>query len=390
MAVCIFTATLCVMNSADKNRCIHQYIEMQVYAKMADTKLTNTDKEGSVLLNIEKISDSVKQDDIKVFADAIDKEIGERKLNKEEIEQLQSIMRVDALEAAKWKNVADVLKYISIFAVAENNPDAVRRATEVLLSIIGIFFPIVNTANGILTRVPDKLFNALIKFGGFATPEYLLYRGIKAIANKKSEQVKDRDAEESLVSEDLDTLIIICKDKMLSTQMFDLINSQDDLDEDNIVGTKDGSVHAIIWNESAWLAFKDKLTQEDRVLIIGEVKNALPLTPGQVRFEKYGIKYGWNRQIATIEADPKALRKKKDYEEFLSAMDTIQFTEKQKKNVKMKFGWGTAAKLALFPPLLLTDFLRENPKIRKQQLLVGIYTLYMRDLAEFLNRDETH
>lgn len=79
-----------------------------------------------VLLNVERIAQNIKQEDLENLTDVIRKEIGDRKLSKDEIEQLQEIMNVDALEGAKWRNVADVLKYISVFAIAERNPEALR------------------------------------------------------------------------------------------------------------------------------------------------------------------------------------------------------------------------------------------------------------------------
>ena len=184
---------------------------------MATKKQTATKKTETVLLNIEKISDTVKQDDLQVLADAINKEVGDHKLGKEEREQLRELMNADALEAQKWKSVADVLKYASVFALAENNPEAVKRITEIMLSVIGIFYPIVGTAGGFLTRVPDRLFSGLIKIGGFATPEYLLYRGISMVANMKSEKAKAQSVYDAAVGEDMTTLIIVCKNKKLST-----------------------------------------------------------------------------------------------------------------------------------------------------------------------------
>ncbi|MBE6956568.1 MAG: hypothetical protein E7450_03855 [Ruminococcaceae bacterium] len=342
------------------------------------------DSSQSVLLNIEKISQSVKGDDIQVLVNAIDKEVGNRKLEKEEIEQLKAIMNVDALESAKWKSVADVLKYVSVFALAENNPGAVKKTIEVLLGVVGLFYPAANTAQGFLTKVPDHIFATMVKIGGFVSPEYMIYRGAKLIANKKAEKAKVQAEFDADVDEGVTTLIIVCKNKLLSTELDKLIKAEDDIDEDAVVGTKDGTVHTIIWNEAAWEAFRDKLTSDDKVLIIGKVKHTAPLTAEQTRFERFGVKYGWNDHIATIEADPGALSKSKNYKEFLAAMNTLQISEKQKKNAKFKFGWGTVGKLALFPPLLVGDILREDVEVKKQQLLFGLYHLYAQDLAEFL------
>jgi hypothetical protein len=52
-----------------------------------------------------------------------------------------------------------------------------------------------------------------------------------------------------------------------------VIQAKDDIDDEAIVGVKDGTVHTIIWNESAWEAFRDKLTNDTKVVIIGKIKN---------------------------------------------------------------------------------------------------------------------
>ena len=293
----------------------------------------------SVLLKLENISQSITPEDIGTLSNVIDNEIGNRKLNKDEIEQLQSIMSVDALEAAKWKNVADVLKYFSIFAIAENNPEAIRKISNTLLSIIGTAYPAASIAGGLLANVPDHLFSVLIKIGGIASPEYLIYKGINKIASGKTEKAKAKAEDDPSTHENMSTLIIVCKDNALSAEMNKLIEKEDDVDENTVVGTKDGTVHTIIWNEPAWLSFRDKLTGNEKVLIIGKVKNTLPLISENIRFEKYGVKYGWNNNIAMIEADPKYLSRAKVYKDFLSEVKTLEISEKAKKNAKVKFDW---------------------------------------------------
>lgn len=354
---------------------------------MANIKQVITQNNESVLLNFDVISSFINKEDLGLLVDAMNKEVGKRKLAKEEIEQLQALMNVDALEAAKWKKTADVLKYISVFAIAEDNPEVMRKITEVLLGILGLNFPIANTVQGVLAKVPDRLFSALIQIGGLPSPNYLIYRGVNLVATKKIEKAKIQNEYDICTSEARTTLFIVCKNKLLSTEMNKLIESEDDLDDGTIVGTKDGAVHTIIWNESAWEAFHDKLTSEDRVLIIGKIKNTRPLTSEQIRFEKFGVKYGWHNNIATIEADPKALHTENNYREFLSVIDSLQIPEKLKKSVKFKLDWLAVGKLAIFPPLLLGDIFREGTEVKKQQLLFGLYSLYLQDLDVFLDME---
>ena len=349
------------------------------------------DKRGdAVLLNVKKIAQSIGREDIQAFVNVIDKEIGKRKLEEEEIERLREIMNIDGLEAVKWKTVADVLKYISFFAVAESHPEDMRRIVEVLLGIIGTFCPMANTVQGYLAKVPDEWFPILIKMGGLATPEYLIYKGVNTIAQKKLERAKSQEGVREDVSkyEDIVTVIIVCKSKPLSTETIKLIETEDDIDNETIVGVKDGTVQTILWNEAAWEAFCEKLTGTEKVLIIDDIKHTNSLTSQQIRFEKFGVKYGWNGNVARIEANPKELKGANDYQEFLSAMDTLEISPKLKKNAKFKFDWTAAGKLVVFPPLLIADLLSENTEVKKQQLLFGLYSFYMQDMDEFLNQKE--
>lgn len=350
---------------------------------MATTQQLTANGE-SVLLNIDTIFKSVNREDMTLLANAINKEIGDYNLNKEEIDHILSIMNVDALESAKWKNVADVMKYVSIFALAENNPEVIRRVLEVLLGILGMFFPYVKAAKGVLTIVPDQLFPVLIKIGGLASPDYLIYRGVKRIAEQKADKVKEQAAYDTIVNENKTNLIIVCKNRTLSDELSKLVKLEDDL-EDSVVGVKDGTVHAIIWNEAAWEAFHDKLTDSQAVIIIGKLKSAKPLPLKQIRFDEYGVKYGWNNNIATITADPKEISKAAKYKEFLSVMADLQITESLIKDAQIKLDLFTAGKLALFPPLLIGDLLRKEAEIKKQQLLFGIYHFYVHGMAEFMN-----
>ena len=217
-----------------------------------------------------------------------------------------------------------------------------------------------------------------------ASPEYLLYRGAKRIATEKTEKAKSQAEYNTDEHENMVNLIIVCKSKFLSEEMSKLIDMDDDIDRETVVGTKDGTVHTIVWNEATWEAYRDKLTGDDKVLIFGKVKKIHPLTSEQIRFNEFGVKYGWNGNIAMIEADPKSLSKAKDYNDFLSVINDLQISEKLKKNVKLNFDIGVVAKMALFPPILIGDAVHENSAVREQLLLFGLNKLYMQDLSDFL------
>lgn len=50
------------------------------------------------------------------------------------------------------------------------------------------------------------------------------------------------------------TLIVIYKKEMLVNQLKKLVETNDDLNEDSIVGVRDGSVRIVSWTEEVWKA----------------------------------------------------------------------------------------------------------------------------------------
>lgn len=354
---------------------------------MATVTSKNSNKNETIFIAIKEDFKTATKENVDAIANIINKEIGEHKLNKEEKKQLQEIMNVEALEALKWQNIADVLNYLNIFSIAENNPKSIKKIIQILLDIVGIFYPVAKAAGYILASVPEKLFSALIKIGGFASPEYMLYRGAKMIADRKSEKARAKAEIDMNDCENMVNLIIVCKSSFLSEEMSKLIDTDNVIEGNTVVGTKDRTIHTTIWNQAAWEAYHNNLTNNDKVLIIGKIKNITPLKSEQIRFNKFGVKYGWNNNIVMVEADPKCLKNAEDYNDFLSAINDLQISEKFKENVKLKFDWGVVTKLALFPPLLIGDSVHENLAVREQQLLFGLSQLYIQDLSEFLTSE---
>lgn len=133
------------------------------------------------------------------------------------------------------------------------------------------------------------------------------------------------------------TLILVFKDKdeLYSNLLRKLVDTKDDnQDTGEVVGTEDGSVEIVAWNEKQWLA--NKGTISSKVLFLGEVKDADKLIPIiDVKYNKFGITYGWAGNQAVIYADPKALKSREDYNAFLDKLkqqkNNIEISEKQKK-----------------------------------------------------------
>lgn len=193
------------------------------------------------------------------------------------------------------------------------------------------------------------------------------------------------------------TLIVVCNDELLLNQLRKRVETNDDDQRINqIVGTKDGTVAIVAWDEKMWLEQKKTGDISGKLLFIGKVKgteNLLPLI--DIKFQKYGVKYGWSGNQAIIYADSKELKKKENYTKFLAELSGGVSEELTKK--KKKVGWNvrTVAKGAgfLFAPWLaglaiggwlLKDVHDDAVMVSRQQYIYGINHLYEHHLNEFL------
>ena len=126
------------------------------------------------------------------------------------------------------------------------------------------------------------------------------------------------------------SLIVVYKDEMLLNELRKLVETKDDTAE-GVVGVKDGSVKIVSWNEKMWLGQKKNGTINNKVLFIGDIKNTDQLIPIlDVKFDKYGVMYGWAGNQAVLTCDPKKLGSD-EYQEFLKDIENLDIPEAIKK-----------------------------------------------------------
>ena len=119
------------------------------------------------------------------------------------------------------------------------------------------------------------------------------------------------------------TLIVIYKNEMLVNQLKKLVETNDDLSEETIVGVRDGSVRIVSWTEEVWKAQKKAGNISNKVLFLGDFKDTKALLPIlETKYDKYGIKYGWAGNQALIVSDPNVFADKELYKEFLDELET--------------------------------------------------------------------
>lgn len=126
------------------------------------------------------------------------------------------------------------------------------------------------------------------------------------------------------------SLIVVYKDEMLLNELRKLVETKDDTAE-GVVGVKDGSVKIVSWNEKMWLGQKKNGTINNKVLFIGDIKKTDQLIPIlDVKFDKYGVMYGWAGNQAVLTCDPKKLGSD-EYQEFLKDIENLDIPEAIKK-----------------------------------------------------------
>lgn len=193
------------------------------------------------------------------------------------------------------------------------------------------------------------------------------------------------------------TLVVVCKDEMLVNQLRKLVETKDDVGEETVVGTRDGSVKIVAWTEKVWLDQKKAGNIDSKVLLIGDIKGVDKLIPVlDIKFEDCGVKYGWAGNQAVIAIDPKALKKEEDYNAFLEKLNALPVPEiiKKKQQAEPKevaVKAGTAAGItAIFGFVagigagLAMSMFSNKTAVKQQMLFYGVLNLYNSHLEEFM------
>lgn len=222
------------------------------------------------------------------------------------------------------------------------------------------------------------------------------------------------------------TLIVVYKDEMLVNQLKKLVETKDDNDNGEVVGTTDNSINIVAWNEKVWLENKKAGNIKSKVLFLGSIKGTDKLIPViDVKYNKYGVKYGWAGNQAVVYANPKEITNREKYLEFINELsnlpvpdivknpkdsklkkvaenlpkfnvaETIRQTVKQEK-VKVPEFLQKAKKAVTKEAEVIgkagskavnaaEDLFRDKNVVMKQQLFYGVVNLYNNDLEQFMN-----
>lgn len=133
------------------------------------------------------------------------------------------------------------------------------------------------------------------------------------------------------------TLIVVYKDEMIVNQLKKMIETKDDVSDEEVIGTRDGSINIVAWNEKVWLGNKKAGNIKDKVLFLGDIKGTDKLTPVlDVKFNEYGVKFGCAGNQAVLYVDNSIATNREKYIEFISKLSELPIPEmiKEAKNIK--------------------------------------------------------
>lgn len=221
------------------------------------------------------------------------------------------------------------------------------------------------------------------------------------------------------------TLIVVYKDEMLMNQLKKLVETNDDSETGEVVGTTDESINIVSWTEKVWLGNKKAGNIKDKVLFLGDIKGTDKLIPVvDVVFDDCGVKFGWAGNQAILYSDIKALSDRDTYISFLGKLVELPIPEMikkpqnlkieeqndenaddveapveivEEKEVKKRLAFLRKAKQAIAIGAEAVgkagslvadktgDVFRDRNAVRRQQLFYGVVNLYNDGLKKFMN-----
>ena len=183
-------------------------------------------------------------------------------------------------------------------------------------------------------------------------------------------------------------LIIVCipKTKVYAYQLLQLIGKKDDT-KAGVVGCKDGSVEATVWEEKNYLANECQLSSDTKVVFIGDMKVVKSILPNiEEKYSQYGMHYGWMGNRSVIYVDKQVLSQE-DYLRFYQySIDNDRNFEKLKEKEQVVEKGSFKDKFLSVSEKVQTTVTSPamNKKIREQQYNMATYQFYLQGLSLFL------
>lgn len=157
----------------------------------------------------------------------------------------------------------------------------------------------------------------------------------------------------------------------------------------------DSRMHVILLTGDQWQIGHDSVPPDEKVMFIGRegfAHESLKNVP--IRYQRFGISYGWTGNRAVLRANPYGFKSYKEYKVFLKLLEREELTAHMNrgKDLDMKQMLAMAA-VAVFVPFgsvlvggkLLKDWFSHTDAVRLQQYVYGVLLFYKHDLSLFMN-----
>lgn len=332
--------------------------------------------------NVDKFN---KQDLVNCFNFIIN-ELKDYELDQNEINEISNILNIKSSNINNIKKCNYLLKIIDIYSLYEKDPQLTKDLIKKLLMMLGKYHPCFYFAGTIVSKLPPNTFNFLMKLGALVDPIHILEKNVNKKYVSKLEKTSMEQEDLNNLGDNIKKLIIVTNNISIAKELDNLIITNDDKNDEEIVGTRDNTVQPIIINNQAWDKVFSSIPKDYKVLILGDMDHISKLTTNHILFNKYGVRYGWKDNVAQIEIDYTQLKNKNDYDKFYKELTNLNVSEKFKQKSNFKFNIKSIAEIALGVPFLIgTDIIQSNNAIKQQQLVYGLYNLYINDLQKFIN-----
>lgn len=347
----------------------------------AHTKTGKVSKASPINDTLTKMVDKMNEEGVQTILGVFTKEAREFQLDREKKRFLKEELHLKDVDLNSWQTAADVVKHFDSSELILKNPEATKNTLVTVLSI----FPPTMVVAGLCKAVPDEILSKILGFSLKASPDHL----INMLVAHRANVVAARNAafaEGDRVEPGKRNLAFVTKDELLFQQLRKLVETDDDTDEEVVVGTKDGTVRIVRWEEAKWV-YRNKTDGIDaKVIVIGDCKGADDgIKMMDVRFDQYGVQYGWIGNCAYIHADLRKIRGKGVYDAFLKELNAMPAPEVIKEDKKLRLNWKTGLKTALATPLMAKDLYDDTYAVKRQMYFFGIIHFYYHDLEDFLN-----
>ena len=342
-------------------------------------KSTSKPKKSDSLIDfVDKMKPESTQAILRIF----EKEAEEVKLDFARRNFLKEELHLKDVDMNNWQTAADVIRHFDTSDLWLKYPEDMKSTLVDVLESIPL--PPTAIAGRICSMIPDDILSKLVGYSLKATPEHL----VNMIVSHRANVVATRNAayaEGDRIEEGKRNLAFVTKDELLYEQLKKLVETDDDEDEEILIGTKDGTVRMIRWEEQKWVYRKKTDTVDTKVIVIGDCKGAdSGVKLMDVKFDQYGVRYGWIGNCAYVQADLRRIRAKGAYDAMLAELGELPVPDVIKEDKKLRLNWKTGLKTALATPLMAKDLYDDTVAVKRQMYFYGVIRFYYHHLEEFL------